>query len=173
MSRYRTLLARSRRTGGRGVVIDCYRGHPLRTADANRTADIHRAAVVNCHRGSARSERNVDGNVFGPSNGFCTLTLTKTGNGFDGTFILSPPLDKFLHVTGNLVGSAITLRSASGDHNHGDIVRQHLVRRLCLKRDDVFLEREPLAREHGATALGALERREHHLHDVHHPTLGA
>jgi hypothetical protein len=54
------------------------------------------------------------GTYFGPSNGFCTLTLTKTGNGFDGTFILSPPLDKFLHVTGNLVGSAITLRSASG-----------------------------------------------------------
>ncbi len=50
----------------------------------------------------------------GTSNGFCTLTLTKTGNGFDGTFILSPPADKLLHVKGNLMGSTITLRSASG-----------------------------------------------------------
>jgi hypothetical protein len=49
----------------------------------------------------------------GASNGFCTLTLTKTGNGLDGTFILSPPADILLHVKG-LIGSAITLRSASG-----------------------------------------------------------
>jgi hypothetical protein len=48
----------------------------------------------------------------GTSNGFCTLTLTKTANGLDGTF-LAPP-DKLLHVKGNLIGSAITLRSASG-----------------------------------------------------------
>jgi hypothetical protein len=50
----------------------------------------------------------------GTSNGFCTLTLTKTGNGLDGTFILSPPADIRLHVKGNLIGSTITLRSASG-----------------------------------------------------------
>ena len=50
----------------------------------------------------------------GTSNGFCTLTLTKTGNGLDGTFILSPPADILLHVKGNLIGSTITLRSASG-----------------------------------------------------------
>ena len=50
----------------------------------------------------------------GTSNGFCTLTLTKTGNGLDGTFILSPAADLLLHVKGNLIGSTITLRSASG-----------------------------------------------------------
>ena len=50
----------------------------------------------------------------GTSNGFSTLTLTKTGNGFDGTFILSPPANKVLHVKGNLIGSTITLRTASG-----------------------------------------------------------
>ncbi len=50
----------------------------------------------------------------GTSNGFSTLTLTKTGNGYDGTFMLSPPANKLLHVKGSLVGSTITLRSASG-----------------------------------------------------------
>jgi len=51
----------------------------------------------------------------GTSNGFLTLTLTQTDNGLDGMFIIqSPPPDKPLHVKGNLIGSAITLRSASG-----------------------------------------------------------
>ncbi len=50
----------------------------------------------------------------GTSNGFCTLTLTKTGNGYNGTFTLSPPADKLLHVKGNLIGSTLALRSASG-----------------------------------------------------------
>jgi hypothetical protein len=38
--------------------------------------------------------------------------LTKTGNGLDGTFILSPPADILLHVKGNLIGSTITLRGS-------------------------------------------------------------
>jgi hypothetical protein len=38
--------------------------------------------------------------------------LTKTGNGYDGTFLSQP--SKPLHVKGNLIGSTITLRSASG-----------------------------------------------------------
>ncbi len=50
----------------------------------------------------------------GTNNGFCTLTLTQTANGLDGTFILSSPPDKLLDVRGNLIGSTITLRSASG-----------------------------------------------------------
>jgi hypothetical protein len=40
--------------------------------------------------------------------------LTQTANGLDGTFILSSPPDKLLDVRGNLIGSTITLRSASG-----------------------------------------------------------
>lgn len=54
------------------------------------------------------------GLYFGTSSGSCTLTLTKDGNGFAGTFILSPPADKLLHVKGDLIGSTITLTSASG-----------------------------------------------------------
>jgi hypothetical protein len=51
----------------------------------------------------------------GTHNYYCTLTLTKTDNGLDGTFVIqSPPPDKPLHVKGNLIGSAITLRSANG-----------------------------------------------------------
>ena len=79
----------------------------------------------------------------GTSNGFCTLTLTKTGNGYNGTFTLSPPADKLLHVKGNLIGSTLALRSASGVVVTGVFVRQHLVRSLHLKREDVHLERDP------------------------------
>lgn len=55
------------------------------------------------------------GTCSGTSNFFCTLTLTRTDNGLDGMFIIqSPPPDRPLHVKGNLIGSTITLRSASG-----------------------------------------------------------
>ncbi len=49
----------------------------------------------------------------GSHNYFCTLTLTKTADGFDGTFTLEAPSVEPLHVKGNLIGSTITLRSAS------------------------------------------------------------
>jgi hypothetical protein len=48
----------------------------------------------------------------GTSNGFCTLTLTQTGNALDGTFLLSSPPDKPLDIRGNLIGSTITLRAS-------------------------------------------------------------
>jgi uncharacterized protein (DUF2147 family) len=40
--------------------------------------------------------------------------LTKTGNGYDGTFLLESPHGKPLDIEGNLIGSTITLRSATG-----------------------------------------------------------
>ena len=50
----------------------------------------------------------------GTYNGGCTLTLTQTGDALDGMFLLPSPSGKPLNVRGNLIGSAITLRSASG-----------------------------------------------------------
>jgi hypothetical protein len=50
----------------------------------------------------------------GTANVFCTLTLRQIANGLDGTFLLSSPPGKPLDIRGNLIGSTITLRSASG-----------------------------------------------------------
>ncbi len=50
----------------------------------------------------------------GTSNGFCTLTLRQTANGLEGTFLLSSPPGKPLDIEGNLIGSTITLKSATG-----------------------------------------------------------
>jgi hypothetical protein len=50
----------------------------------------------------------------GTSNGFCTLTLRQTANRLEGTFLLESPHGKPLDVEGNLIGSTITLRSATG-----------------------------------------------------------
>lgn len=49
----------------------------------------------------------------GTSNGFCTLTLRQTANGLEGTFLLSSPPGKPLDIEGNLIGSTITLKSAT------------------------------------------------------------
>jgi hypothetical protein len=55
------------------------------------------------------------GTCSGASSFGCTFTLRQTDNGLEGTFIIqSPPPDKPLQVKGNLIGSAIALRSASG-----------------------------------------------------------
>lgn len=40
---------------------------------------------------TARPERYVGGVCSGTRNGFCTLTLTQTADGFDGTIMLSSP----------------------------------------------------------------------------------
>jgi hypothetical protein len=48
----------------------------------------------------------------GSNNGGCTLTLTRTATGFDGMFMLPSPPGKPFHVSGNLIGSAVTLRGA-------------------------------------------------------------
>lgn len=44
----------------------------------------------------------------GPFNGFCSVTWTQTANALDGTFTLSSPPDKLLHISGNLTGSTIS-----------------------------------------------------------------
>jgi hypothetical protein len=49
------------------------------------------------------------GTCNGTSNGFCTLTLTRTANGLEGTFLLPSPPGKPLDIEGNLTGSTITL----------------------------------------------------------------
>ena len=48
----------------------------------------------------------------GTHNYFCTLTLTRTDNGLDGTFLMQSPLGKPLDIRGNLTGSTVTLRGS-------------------------------------------------------------
>jgi hypothetical protein len=52
------------------------------------------------------------GTCSSTSNGFCTLTLTQTGNALDGTFLLWSPPGKPLDIRGNLTRSTITLRGS-------------------------------------------------------------
>lgn len=47
------------------------------------------------------------GRCTGPFNGLCSLTLTRTANALDGTFVLSSPSDH-VHVSGYLSGPTIS-----------------------------------------------------------------
>ena len=106
MSRYRTLLS----LGAVVLVVGL--------ASLIATGVVRPAQPTPTPRATTPATLDLSGTwaglCSGTSNGFCTLTLRQTANGLEGTFLLSSPPGKPLDIEGNLIGSTITLRSASG-----------------------------------------------------------
>jgi hypothetical protein len=106
MSRYRTLLS----LGAVVLVVGL--------ASLIATGVVRPAQPTPTPRATTPATLDLSGTwaglCSGTSNGFCTLTLRQTANGLEGTFLLSSPPGKPLDIEGNLIGSTITLRSATG-----------------------------------------------------------
>ena len=106
MSRYRTLLS----LGAVVLVVGL--------ASLIATGVVRPAPPTPTPRATTPATLDLSGTwaglCSGTSNGFCTLTLRQTANGLEGTFLLSSPPGKPLDIEGNLIGSTITLRSATG-----------------------------------------------------------